>query len=201
MRKLVVTLLLTLMALPASAFFSLMDTGELKREGEYRILGEGQILMDKPEGFNLNSRFSTGITDDSEMQFEAGVGVIDYYIGAFWKWVPVPDTADQPAVGARMGFTFADLNNSSTYGLNVTPMISKIFETNFGNLTPFGGIQLGLQKNVNTSFFSMQVALGVEWAPNEWDHPGLKDFNFLLEYGVEVDDSFDYLSFGASYDF
>ena len=201
MRYALITITLALLTQPAFAFFSLMDTGELKREGDYRILGEGQILFDKPEGFNLNSRFSTGLTDDSEMQFEAGVGVIDYYLGAFWKWVPIPDTDDQPAVGVRAGLTFADVSNSSTYGLNVTPMISKAFETDMGNITPFGGVLLGLQKNVNTSFFSMQISLGVEWSPNEWDYPGLKDFNFLIEYGIEVDDAFDYLSFGTSYDF
>ena len=188
-------------AAPASAFFSLMDTGKLKKEGEYRVLGEGQVLLDAPEGFNLNARFATGFNDESEIQFEAGVGSVDYYLGAFWKWIPFPDTDGQPAIGGRVGFVFADVNDLSTYGFNVTPMISKMFETGSGDFTPYGGIEMGLLNDVNDTNFSLQAVLGLEWKPNRWDFPGLKDFQFLLEYGIEIDDSFDYLSLGASYDF
>ncbi len=199
-RFLLLSFVVTL-SLPASAFFSVMDTGELKREGEYRVLGEGQVLMDTPEGFNLNTRFSTGLDDESELQFEGGVGSVDYYLGAFYKWIPVPDTMDQPAVGGRVGFVFADFNGFSTYGFNVTPMISKRFESNAGDFTPYAGLELGLVDNVADTTFSMQLALGLQWKPNRWDFPGLKDFQFLVEYGIEIDDSFNYLSFGASYDF
>ena len=182
-------------------FFSLMDTGQVKSEGEYKVLGEGQILFDPPEGFNLNARFATGIQDDAEIQFEAGIGSIDYYLGAFYKWVPFPDTDSQPALGVRGGLTFAEVNNYSTYGANITPLISKMFEANFGKISPYGGVLLGLQNNVNETFVSLQAVIGLEWQPNEWEFNSLKDFNFLLEYGAEIDDAFNYLSFGASYDF
>lgn len=186
---------------PSFAFFSLMDTGELKREGEYRVLGEGQILFDGPEGFNLNGRFATGISEDSEIQFEAGVGSVDYYLGAFWKWVPFPDTADQPAAGVRGGLTFADFSGYSTYGLNITPMVSKRIQTGIGAFSPYGGLMMGLQNNVNDTYFSLQAVAGVEWKPNEWDFNELQHFRFLLEYGLEIDDAFSYLSLGANYNF
>ncbi len=201
MKKIILSLLVFSFAVPASAFMSLMDTGDLKREGEYRVLGEGQILMDPPEGFNLNARFATGLDEESELQFEGGVGSIDYYLGAFYKWMPIPDTLDQPAVGGRVGFVFADFNGYSTYGLNVTPMISKRFESNAGDFTPYGAFEFGLLDSVNDTLFSMQAVLGLQWKPNRWDFPSLKDFQFLVEYGIEIDDSFNYLSFGASYDF
>lgn len=201
MNRLFAALIVFSFSLPSYAFLSLMDTGELKREGDYRVLGEGQILMDAPEGFNLNGRFATGINDESEVQFEAGVGSVDYYLGAFYKWIPVPDTNDQPAVGGRAGFVFADFNGFSTYGINVTPMISKRFESSAGDFSPYSGLELGLLNNVNDTNFSMQLVLGLQWKPNRWDFPGLKDFQFLVEYGIEIDDAFNYLSFGASYDF
>lgn len=193
--------LLCSFAFPASAFFSVMDTGELVKKGEYRVLGEGQVLFDAPEGFNLNGRFATGFNDESEIQFEGGVGTVDYYLGAFFKWFPFPDTDDQPAIGGRAGVTFADFNDNSTYGFNVTPMISKRIESGIGDFTPYGGIEMGLQTFVDDTFFSLQAVLGIEWSPNEWDFREIKDFNFLIEYGIEIDDSFNYLSFGASYDF
>ena len=190
-----------LFATTSHAFFTVMDTGSVKEEGSYRILGEGQILFDAPEGFNLNGRFSTGIDDESEVQFEAGVGSIDFYLGAFWKWVPFPDTDEQPAVGARMGLTFAEVNNFTTYGFNITPLVSKKFDLDFGDLAPYAGIPIGLQKNTNDTYFSLQAAVGVEWTPDEWQFSSLKGYHFLVEYGVEIDDSFDYFTFGASYDF
>ncbi len=183
------------------AFFSLMDTGELKNEGAYRVQGEGQILFDSPEGFNLNGRFATGINEDSEIQFEAGVGSIDYYMGAFYKWIPFPDTADQPAIGVRGGLTFADISGLSTYGLNITPLISKRLDSDAGAFSPYGGVQMGLQNNVHDTYFSLQAVVGVQWTPNEWDFRQLKDFNFLAEYGFEIDDSFNYLSLGVAYNF
>lgn len=186
---------------PSLAFFSLMDTGELKNEGSYRVQGEGQILFDEPEGFNLNGRFATGISEDSEVQFEAGVGSIDYYMGAFYKWIPFPDTSDQPAIGVRGGLTFADVSGLSTYGLNITPLISKRLESDAGAFSPYGGIEMGLQNNVHDTYFSLQAIVGVQWTPNEWDFRQLKDFNFLAEYGFEIDDAFNYLSLGVAYNF
>ena len=201
MRSLIILATLFFTASPSLAFFSLMDTGQLKKVGENRVLGEGQILFDAPEGFNLNARFATGLDDESEVQFEGGVGSVDYYVGAFWKWIPFPDTDDQPAIGLRAGVTFADFNNISVYGFNVTPLVSKLIDTSFGEISPYGGLEMGLQNSVNDTNFTMQAVAGVQWAPNRWDFPNLTDFNFLLEYGVEVNDSFNYLSFGASYDF
>ncbi len=201
MRILTLFFILTF-SFPGLAFFSLMDTANLKKEGEYKILAEGQLIFDEPnDGFNLNPRFTTGISEESEVQFEAGVGSIDYYMGAFWKWVPFPDTDEQPGIGLRAGVTFASINDYSTYGFNVTPMVSNNFDTDYGRFTPYGGVQVGLQKNTADTFFSLQAALGLEWTPSAWDHPQIKDFNFIVEYGLEIDDSFDYLSFGASYNF
>lgn len=201
MKKIILTLAILSFSLSSSAYFSLMDTGHVKNEGEYRLMAEGQILLDSPKGFNLNTRFTTGYDEDSEVQLEAGFGSIDFYLGAFWKWVPFPDTDEQPAIGARFGVTFADINNYSTYGFNVTPLISKKFKTEYGDFSPYGGLPIGLQKSTLDTNLTMQAALGVEWIPDEWNFDGLKGFQFLVEYGVEIDDAFNYFTFGATYDF
>jgi hypothetical protein len=200
MRSLII-LLLMICSQSSLAFFSLMDTGEVKKQDEYRVLGEGQILFDSPEGFNLNGRFATGLNDESEIQFEAGVGSIDFYMGAFLKWVPFPDTSSQPAIGFRGGLTFAQINDYSRYGFNITPLVSKKINSDMGDFSPYSGLILGLQKDVNDTYFSMQLALGLEWSPSESQFSSLQDFKFLLEYGIEIDDAFNYLSFGANYNF
>ncbi|MEM7647067.1 MAG: hypothetical protein AAF203_09175 [Pseudomonadota bacterium] len=201
MTRMTALLLLMIISTPSYGFLSLMDTGNLVNEGEYRIQGEGQILMDPPEGFNLNARFATGLDDESEIQFEGGIGSVDYYLGAFYKWMPFPDTDDQPAIGGRGGVVFADFNGFSTYGFNVTPLISKNISSGYGQFTPYGGIEMSLLNNVDDTNFSMQAVIGLSWSPNEWEFPGLKKFNFMVEYGAEIDDAFNYFSFGANYNF
>ena len=205
MKKIILPALIFLFSFSSYGYFSVMDTGDLKEEGEYRILGEGQILLDSPKGFNFNGRFSTGFDVDSEIQFEAGIGSIDFYLGAFWKWVPFPDTEEQPAIGARFGVTFAeiDVNGTtlSTYGFNVTPLVSKKFALDFGKLSPYAGLPIGLKRNTNDTNMTLQAAVGVEWQPDEWEFEALKDFNFLVEYGAEIDDAFSYFTVGANYDF
>ena len=201
MKKIILTLAILCFSTNALAYFSLMDTGNVKEVGEYRIMGEGQILLDSPKGFNLNGRFTTGYDEDSEIQIEAGVGSIDFYLGAFWKWVPFPDTDEQPAIGARFGVTFADVNDYSTYGFNITPLVSKKFSTEIGKISPYAGLPIGLQKNTLDTFLSMQAAVGVEWIPDEWTFDYLQNIHFLVEYGVEIDDAFNYFTFGATYDF
>lgn len=202
MRQLLTFVALLTLSQQGASYFSLMDTGEIKERGEHKVMGEAQVMFDDPNrGINLNGRYTTGLSEESELQIEAGVGTIDYYLAAFWKWVPFPDTLDQPAIGVRSGLTFADVNNYSTYGFNVTPFVSKMFETGIGGISPFGGLQFGLQRNTFETFSSMQAVIGVEWKPNEWDFRDLKDFRFLAEYGLEIDDSFSYVSIGAAYHF
>lgn len=201
MKYMLTLAILFFVASPAGAYFSVMDTGRLLDKGEYKVLGEGQVLTDAPKGFNLNGRFSMGFDEDSELQGEVGFGSVDFNLGAFWKWMPVPDTDDQPAVGARMGFTFANVNDQSTYGLNLTPLVSKTFDTSHGDFTPYAGLPIGLQKNANDTFLSMQAAIGLEWTPDKWNLPELYGFRFLAEFGFEIDDAFGYFSFGTSYDF
>ena len=199
--KPILFLLFTALANPSFAYFSVMDTGHLTQPEQYRVQGEGQFLMDAPKGFNFNGRFTTGLNEDSEIQGEVGIGTIDYYFGGFWKWVPIPDTDDQPAIGARMGFTFASVNDYSTYGFNLTPLASKNLESDYGVFAPYLGIPIGLQKNSLDTNFTLQATLGVQWTPDQWKIPELRGFHFLMEYGFEIDDAFDYFSIGTAYDF
>ena len=186
------------------SYFSLMDTGELRQGQNTRLLGETQVISNEPEGFNFGGRYvlgSNGFISDSEVQLEAGAGSVDYQLGVFLKWVPFPDTDNQPAVGVRTGFTFAKLLEYSTYGLNITPLISKHINSDLGKVTPYLGLPIGLQKNTLDFYTSFQVILGLEWSPEEWELGSSRGFNFLLEYGLGLDQAFDYLSLALAYDF
>lgn len=200
----ILVLALLLLSPRGSAYFSLMDTGELRQGENTRFLGESQIITDTPKGFNFNGRYilgSNGFISGSELQFEAGVGSVDYQLGVFLKWTPFPDTDKQPAIGLRTGFTFSKFIEYSTYGLNITPLVSKHINSHLGKITPYFGVPIGLQKNTLDFYTSFQLAFGLEWSPEEWELGSSRGFNFLLEYGVGLDQAFDYLSLAVAYDF
>ena len=201
---LILVLIFLLLSPRGFGYFSLMDTGELRQGENSRLLGESQIITDVPKGFNFNGRYifgSNGFMSDSEVQFEAGAGSVDYQLGVFLKWAPFPDVERQPAIALRTGFTFAKFIEYSTYGLNITPLISKHINSKLGKITPYFGLPVGLQKNTLEFYTSFQIAVGLEWSPKEWELGSSRGFNFLLEYGVGFNQAFDYLSLALAYDF
>ena len=195
---------LLLWPLQSGAYFGLTDTGELRQGSESRLLiGAQQILDSHNEGFNINGRYimdSSGFIKGSEVQMEAGSGSIDYHIGVFLKWIPFPDTDDQPAVGLRTGFRFASLEYS-TYGFSITPLISDSFNSGIGRITPYCGLPLGLQQNTLESIFSTQVAIGIEWSPQKWELGSSRGFHFILEYDMNINKAFDSVHAALAYDF
>ena len=189
------------------AYFNLMDTGELRKGENTRILGTSQLILNKaPEGLNFGARYAfdfSGMISHSELQFEAhGGSSVDYQIGAFFKWIPFPDTDSQPAIGLRTGFNFAKILGYSNYGFNLTPLLSKHTRSSIGKITPYLGIPIGFFQNVLISYINVQVSAGVEWAIEDWQMGDSRGFNFLVEYAVGLSQFCgDSVSLALAYDF
>ena len=194
------SLLLVLMVvfgLNAHAFFTVMETGELQNKGYYRVTGDAQFILSEPnDGFNANGKFAMGLNQESDIEAEIGFGSVDMYVAGYWKWIPYPDTRNQPALGGRFGFTFADINDVTTYGLQATPLVSKTIDGGkIGKFIPYAALPIGLQNNNDDTFLTMQFVIGTEYT-----YPTLRHIHFLIEYGFDVDDAFDHLSIGAAFD-
>lgn len=178
----------------AQAYFNTMDTGQITEVGKGEVTAVAPVIFQEPnDGFNLNGRFSTGINDDSEIQAELGVGSVDLYAGGFFKYVPFPDTYEQPALGGRAGVVYAEFNDLSTYGFNISPMASKNFDGAYGRFTPYISLPIGILTNRRETFMSLQGTLGMEWS--RW-----VNMRFMVEYSFNMKDALDYLSVGASFD-
>lgn len=196
MRKSFMSLIAVLFLLSsnASAYFNTMDTGELTDVDQMEVLAATPVIFAEPnDGFNLNGRFSTGFDEDSELQAELGVGSVDLYAGGFFKYVPFPDTYDQPSIGGRAGFVFAQVDDLSTFGFNITPMASKNFDSSYGRFTPYVSLPIGILTNKAETFMSFQGTVGVEWS--KW-----VNMRFLAEVSFNIKDALNYLSVGASFD-
>lgn len=189
-------LALLLLPAPAQAYFSTLDTGEVTNQGSYRVILEPQFILNKYDGVNLVGRFDTGITDDQAVRAIVGFGEVDFQMGGMYKWVPFPDADGQPAIGGSAGVLYARVADETEFSLRFHPFVSKRFETEVGDLTPFVSLPLGVTTRDDDTFVPVQLAAGSEWKTLHWEN-----LRFMAELGLNVSKSFSYISFGLVYEF
>lgn len=197
--KLSILLSCLLLSLNTFAFESVMSTGELVPEGEYKVNTELQFITnseDDSSGANIVARIDKGLSEESNLRAVVGVGEVDLHLEGYYKWVPIPDYENQPAIGVLVGGTFARLNGVSRLTARVAPIISKKFEMNFGELTPYGSLPIGFGAIDGNNITPVQLVGGAELKPS-----GLQNISFMAELGVDINDAFTYFSVGASLSF
>jgi hypothetical protein len=183
---------------PSQAYFSHIDTGELLAPGGYQVGIEPQLVLSRFEGLNAVGRVEMGINDSSSAQGLLGIGTVDFQVGAFYKFIPFPDTANQPAIGGKVGLIIARNGGETETSVRLHPMLSKRFETEIGDLTAYGALPFGVTNRTggagNTT--PVQIAAGAELRTLDWPR-----MSFFSELGLNVNDAFSYLSFAAAYRF
>lgn len=198
MKKLLIMSAVTLgfIAPQSWAFYSTMDTGEVLEQGKYQIGAETQFITNNDSGANLIGRFDGGISEEAGFRGEVGFGTTDLHLGGFFKWVPIPDYQDQPAIGITSGLVFAEYSGHSELSVRFHPIVSKGFTTEFGKITPYGSIPFGLRSYDNDTDVPVQLTGGSELHFNE-----IPLWRFKAEVGFDLNDAFTYISLGASLDF
>jgi hypothetical protein len=196
MKKLMVVVVLCC-SFSANAYQSLMTSGDLLQPETFQVLPYLESIFDDPiDGLNLNTRLTYGINDELQTDFEIGTGEMDVMLGAFLKWVPIPDYEKQPAIGVRGGISYINTDAYSQTSISAMPFISKGIETQYGRIVPYLGLPLAMNSNKDDTFFSSRLAFGTEWT-----HPEHKVCHAVAELGLELSKSFSSLSVGAAYDF
>ncbi|RME17110.1 MAG: hypothetical protein D6797_03130 [Bdellovibrio sp.] len=178
-------------SLPLMAYYSTLTTGNLLPEEAVDFTGELQFLTDKSSGANIVGRLDGGLNEDMNWRGEFGIGQTDFHFGGFVKWIPFPDWKKQPALGVMAGGYFARYSSLNEISLRIHPLISKNFQTDFGRLTPYGSLPLGLRSYDGETVFPLQLVVGTEF-----QHKKLKDFSFLVELGFNLANAPSYLSLG-----
>lgn len=185
-----------LMPTTARAYFSTIDTGDLVAPDHYRASLEPQLILNNYNGGNLVGRFDTGIDQNSSIRGILGFGTVQYQAGALYKFVPFPDSGQQPAIGGEAGVVFAQINGVSEIDIRFHPLISKAFDTKYGGITPYASLPIGITSRPSETFIPVQLAGGAEFHPDR-----LKDMRFYGEMGVNLNRAFSYISVAAAYDF
>jgi hypothetical protein len=194
MKSLLATLSFLVLSIPAQAYYSTMDTGELVAPGAIRATLEPQYIFNRYEGGNVIARAASGINESSSFEGLLGFGEIDYQFGGFYKFIPFPDVEGQPAIGGKVGVLVARANHQNEVSFRAHPLISKQLDTEFGKVTPYASLPFGVTTRDNETFVPVQLAAGAEWKI-----PDNESFRIMAELGINLNHSFSYLSLGFVY--
>lgn len=185
-----------LLASPAQAYFSVIDTGEVLAPGKYQASLEPQLILQNYDGFNAVARFDRGINEESSARAILGFGKVDFQVGGFYKWVPFPDTANQPAIGGSAGAILARVNGDTQFSVRVNPLFSKRLETEIGDFTPYASLPLGITSRKDETVVPVQFVLGSELQPIN-----NQNLSIFAELGFNLHKAFGYISAAVAYRF
>jgi hypothetical protein len=185
----------------AQAYYSVMDTGEVMAPSRYKLTPELQFLTEEG-GANVGTNLDVGLTEDTAIRGQLGFGTTDFYLGAFFKYMPYPDTDNQPAIGFNVGAIYASDAGDTDFTLRIEPLISKKFVTNFGAITPYGSLPLGIQHRSAQKYYhdhnniAAQISVGTQV-----DLKSIPDIGLMAEIGIDLNKAYSYVSFGAAWSF
>lgn len=191
---------LGLLSTPSWAYMDVLDTGEIMKPGNYKLTGNMQALTTSG-GLNLGLTFDAGFQEEFGVRILGGLGRTDFYTGALFKWMPIPDVDDQPAIGFNVGLLYAKWNDNRDLTFRFEPLISKKFVLENLVLTPYGSLPLGLRTrnsevNDTGSAVSWQLVLGSQFQIEKW-----KNLQFMAEIGLELEHAISHIGVAAVFYF
>lgn len=174
------------------AYYVHHATGDLVEPMDFTFTSVAQQVTDPSSGLNLIGLIDSGFTEDTNIRGLIGIGDKDFQIGGFYKWVPIPDYSNQPAMGLLTGFSYMSESDTNELNVRLQPFISKKFESNIGEFNSYLALPLGLRKFDGGSNVPAQLTIGTELNSRHFDN-----IVFTGEIGLNLRKSFTYFSIGA----
>ena len=191
--KVSLTTLLVLISTPSQAYLTVGESTELPKQGQYRVGAEPQIVFNNG-GFNFSGFADTAITSDSSIRAHLGIGDTSFEAAASYKWIPIPDYGNQPGIGGKVEASYANKSGGNWTALRFMPLISKNFDTQYGQVTPYGSIPLDLIGTPSTTQSAVQLVGGCEYRS-----PDYSKWMFSAELGLNLNNAFSYVSGNVTY--
>jgi hypothetical protein len=180
----------------ASAYFSTIDTAELIEPQKYQVSLEPQLILSRYDGLEATGRLDTGINESSSVRGILGFGTVDFQVGGFYKFIPFPDTANQPAIGGEAGVIIARVKGNSEVSVRLHPLVSKKFETEIGDVIPYASLPFGITNRVDGTFVPFQLVGGAELRALN-----TPQISYFAELGINLNQAFSYISLAVAYRF
>lgn len=179
---------------PSWAYLGMGGAAEIPKPGTYVVGGELQALTNEGGGVILGSLLEMPHTEDFSTRYNLGVGKIDFQLGAGFKWTPIPDFENQPAMGLRLSGWYARQADMNVWTFQLAPMFSKKFQTDIGLVTPFVAVPVNLVNSKERNYTGTQFTIGSEFQHNE-----LESMFFSAEVAINLKDSYSFI--GATINF
>lgn len=181
---------LALVASPAFAYNSVIQTGDVVEAGAFKINIAPQIILSRYKGVGVDAMLDVGVDSSSSVRGLIGVGDgVDFQVGGLYKYIPFPDTDRQPAVGIEAGVVYARAGGVSEFDLRANPLVSKRFELEFGDLSPYAALPVGINIRSGGSQVPIQLAVGTELRMLS-----TANLSFFVEGAVNLYDAFGYVT-------
>lgn len=148
--------------LAQSSFLTLSESAELIPEGTYRLGIAPQLRLSDGNGFNAGFYVDGYLTPSMNWRGMIGGGTTDFFAQGSIKWVPIPDVDKQPALGGRALLFFARDADLDHTGIQLTPIVSKQVDTDYGMMAPYVGLPVTIIGNSKKTITSLQLAVGGE---------------------------------------
>lgn len=196
-RKTTLALATLLLSTQAHAYFSVIQTGDVIEEGRYQVVVEPQVITTRYDGLGINAKLDVGVDNASSIRGLVGFGdKMEFELGAMYKYIPFPDTPNQPAIGFEVGGLYASTKDEGEVSARFNPLISKKFEAEIGDLTPYASLPLGLTFRDGDTLVPVQLAIGTEFRMIN-----IPELSFFGEAGMNVHEAFGYVSFAGAWRF
>ncbi len=174
----------------AHAYNSVIQTGDVVEPGAFQLAIVPQVILSRYKGVGLDAMLDVGVDTASSIRGVIGVGDgVDFQVGGLYKYIPFPDTENQPAIGGEAGLVFARTAGKSEVDLRFNPLISNKYESEIGDITPYVSLPVGIEFRDGESLVPVQLALGTEL--RLLSTPQL---SFFLEGAVNLHDAFGSIS-------
>lgn len=181
-KKLIVALSFTLISQFCFAYLSVSETSEVLKKDHYRLGVIPQVLLTSSGGTNIGAFLDLPIDNDINSRFIIGSGNTSFWTSASVKWVPYPDYEKQPAMGIRGALIYARDTSEDFYNLQLTPIISKIIDSEWGQMIPYVGLPITVIHNNSSATTVIQFAAGTEWSERQ-------DFQVGAEFDLNLSDT------------
>lgn len=180
----------------AQAYLSIAESGEMLPQGKYQVGVEPQFLTNKGGGANLNVFLDTAISESMSARIAMGAGAVDFNAFASVKYMPFPDVDNQPAMGIRVGAGLARDEDQNLLQLQVAPLVSKKFDTEYGLAVPYLAVPFTFLNTKEENLVASNLSIGSEFHYVDWNQVTVG-----AEAGVDLNKSYSYISIFATFPF
>jgi len=183
---------LMLLSAPSShAYQTILEAGEPLDTKEYHLGFAPQFYTGDFSGTNGVFYLRKGLSTGRDVSIQLGTGGVDFFTTLSTRWIPIPDLANQPALGLRFDVTLSRDESLSSGVFRIAPFASKQFSTSSGVIEPYAYLPLGMRVVEGSYNSTSQLVFGSKVKVEE-----LLPAYFYAEMGLNMKNSLSYFSIG-----